>query len=120
MQSNATFWSFRLLEGDLSISEAAEGVSLRVGEDAREGLGCSSLRMKEMNALTKPFGLNLGRQNGIHDVDAGLLYTDGVLIVLRMMWRSAGWIECFRGRIKVNTRSLATRIMYRISCNEIR
>lgn len=43
------------------------------------------------------------------------MYTDGVLTVFRIMWRSAGWIECLRGRIRVRTRSLAIRMMYRMS-----
>ena len=55
---------------------------------ALEGFGGSSLLMKEMNAFTKPVGLNFGRQNGIQEVGAGLLVTEGVLMVLRMMCKS--------------------------------
>jgi hypothetical protein len=48
----------------------------------------SSLRGNEMYALTKPEGLNFGRQTGIHDADAGELRIDGAWIVFNRMWMS--------------------------------
>lgn len=84
-----------------------------------------------MYALTNPEGLNLGRQTGIHDDEAGEFMIDGECIVLRRMWMSdmmisyrsrnkvkclpAGWMECFLGLINVITLPLATKSTYRIS-----
>lgn len=48
----------------------------------------SSLRTNEIYALTNPDGLNLGRQTGIHEDEAGEFMIDGEWIVLRRMWIS--------------------------------
>jgi hypothetical protein len=42
-----------------------------------------------MYALTKPVGLNLGRQTGIHEAEAGELRIDGAWIVFSRMCMSA-------------------------------
>jgi hypothetical protein len=41
-----------------------------------------------MNALTNPFGLNLGRQKGIQDAEAGEFNIEGELRVFKMMCKS--------------------------------
>ncbi len=45
----------------------------------------SSFLKKVMYILTKPEGLNLGKQTGIQDAEAGELKTEGECIVFIMM-----------------------------------
>jgi hypothetical protein len=91
--------SLRLLEADFCSGLSLLGTWSEspdppgVGDTDLDGFGGSSLRIKLMNAFTNPEGLNLGRQKGIQDVGAGLLNTEGVLMVLRIMCKSMSRLD---------------------------
>ena len=72
-----------MLELRESIASSAPGIG---------SLACasstSSLRKKERYALTKPDGLNFGKQMGIQEEDAGELAIEGEWTVFNRMWMS--------------------------------
>jgi hypothetical protein len=72
----------------------------------------SSLPRNSTYVLTNPFGLNLGKQTGIHDADASDEEIDGAWIVFRRMWMSER-CRMKRQRHRIDVKENTCR-MYRV------